>query len=106
MKVKITLYIYEKTTKANAADQLPIYVRFTVNGKRLEFSTNKFVKNSKLSPELSKIKSSSEEIRSRWFQQLRGYPTKIQADEYCNNKVIALHLWKNSQEMTNTFYLN
>lgn len=32
MKAKITLHIYAKTTKANAAGQLPIYIRLTVDG--------------------------------------------------------------------------
>ncbi|WP_306426670.1 hypothetical protein [Flavobacterium psychrophilum] len=31
MKAKITLHIYAKTTKANAAGQLPIYIRLTVD---------------------------------------------------------------------------
>ena len=39
------------------------------------------------------------------FQQLRGRPTVINADEYSNNKEVAQHLWKASQEMTNVFYL-
>ena len=47
MKTKITLHFDAKSTKANAAGQLPIYVRLTVDGKRLEFSTKKFVENSK-----------------------------------------------------------
>ena len=41
MKSKITLHFYAKSTKANAAGLLPIYVRLTVDGKRLEFSTKK-----------------------------------------------------------------
>ncbi|WP_310377935.1 site-specific integrase [Flavobacterium sp.] len=64
MKTKITLHFYAKRTKANAAGQLPIYVRLTVDGKRLEFSTKKFVENSKWSSELSKMKGTTEEARS------------------------------------------
>jgi len=64
MKTKITLHFYAKSTKANAAGQLPIYVRLTVDGKRLEFSTKKFVENSKWSSELSKMKGTTEEARS------------------------------------------
>ena len=56
MKAKITLHIYAKSTKASAAGQLPIFVRLTVDGKRLEFSTKKFVEKSKWSAELSKNK--------------------------------------------------
>ncbi|EKT3956898.1 site-specific integrase [Flavobacterium psychrophilum] len=64
MKTKITLYFYAKSTKGNAAGQLPIYVRLTVDGKRLEFSTKKFVETSKWSSELSKMKGTTEEARS------------------------------------------
>jgi hypothetical protein len=34
MKTKITLHFYAKSTKANAAGLLPIYVRLTVDGNR------------------------------------------------------------------------
>ena len=64
MKTKITLHFYAKSTKANANGLLPIYVRLTVDGKRLEFSTKKFVEKSKWSNELSKMKGTSEEARS------------------------------------------
>jgi site-specific recombinase XerD len=64
MKAKINIHIYAKSTKANAAGQLPIYVRLTVDGKRLEFSTKKFVETSKWSSELSKMKGTTEEARS------------------------------------------
>lgn len=64
MKTKITLHFYAKSTKSNAAGQLPIYVRLTVDGKRLEFSTKKFVETSKWSSELSKMKGTTEEARS------------------------------------------
>jgi hypothetical protein len=39
MKTKITLHFYTKSTKMNADGKLPIYVRLTVNGQRLEFSS-------------------------------------------------------------------
>lgn len=52
-----------KTTKANAAGQLPIYIRSTVDGQRFEFSSKKFIEKSKCSPELFKIKGNSEEAR-------------------------------------------
>ncbi|MFM9987598.1 site-specific integrase [Flavobacterium sp.] len=64
MKTKITLHFYAKSTKANSNGLLPIYVRLTVDGKRLEFSTKKFVEKSKWSSELSKMKGTTEEARS------------------------------------------
>jgi site-specific recombinase XerD len=64
MKAKITLHIYAKTTKANAAGQLPIYIRLTVDGQRFEYSSKKFIEKAKWSPELSKMKGTSEEART------------------------------------------
>ena len=64
MKTKITLHFYAKSTKVNAAGLLPIYIRLTVDGKRLEFSTKKFVEQSKWSSELSKMRGTTEEARS------------------------------------------
>ena len=64
MKTKITLHFYAKKTKANVAGLLPIYIRLTVDGERLEFSSKKFIEKSKWSDELSKMKGSSEEARS------------------------------------------
>jgi site-specific recombinase XerD len=64
MKEKITLHIYAKTTKANAAGKLPIYFRLTVDGQRFEFSSKKFIEKSKWSSELSKMKGSSEQART------------------------------------------
>lgn len=40
------------------------------------------------------------------FQQMRGYPTKVEADEYSNNKDIAKRLWSESEKMTKVFYLS
>lgn len=64
MKTKITLHFYAKKTKANTAGLLPIYIRLTVDGERLEFSSKKFVEKSKWSDDLSKMKGSTEEARS------------------------------------------
>lgn len=64
MKTKITLHFYAKSTKMNADGKLPIYVRLTVNGQRLEFSSKKFIEKSKWSPEMTKMKGQSEEARS------------------------------------------
>ena len=50
MKAKITLHIYAKTTKANAAGQLPIYIRLTVDGQRFEFSSKKIYRKIQMVP--------------------------------------------------------
>ena len=39
------------------------------------------------------------------FQQMRGFPKIIDADEYSNNKEVAKRLWNETEKMTNVFYL-
>lgn len=64
MKEKITLHFYAKSTKANTKGLLPIYVRLTVDGKRLEYSTKKFIDAAKWSQDQGRMKGNSEEARS------------------------------------------
>ncbi|CAM2880208.1 Site-specific recombinase XerD [Flavobacterium succinicans] len=64
MKVKTTLHFYAKATKSNSSGLFPVYVRLTVNGKRLEYSTKKFVDPAKWSSSASRMKGNSEEARS------------------------------------------
>ena len=64
MKAKTTLHFCAKSTKANAKGLFPIYVRLTVDGKRFEYSSKKFIEPSKWPNELSRMKGNSEEARS------------------------------------------
>jgi site-specific recombinase XerD len=64
MKTKVSILFYAKKAKASVNGLLPIYTRITVNGKRIELSTNRFVETSKWSVEAGKMKGSSEEARS------------------------------------------
>jgi NAD(P)-dependent dehydrogenase (short-subunit alcohol dehydrogenase family) len=40
------------------------------------------------------------------FQQMRGYPTKVEADEYSHNKEVTKRLWTESEKMSHVFYLS
>ncbi|MBC8154136.1 MAG: SDR family NAD(P)-dependent oxidoreductase [Bacteroidetes bacterium] len=40
------------------------------------------------------------------FQEMRGYPTRVDSDEYSKDKKVAERLWKASEEMTNSHYLS
>ena len=64
MKTKVSILFYVKKAKAAANGLVPIYTRITINGKRIELSTNRFVEISKWSTEAGKMKGSSEETRS------------------------------------------
>jgi site-specific recombinase XerD len=64
MKTKVSILFYAKKAKAAANGLVPIYTRITVNGKRIELSTNRFVEISKWSTEAGKLRGTSEEARS------------------------------------------
>jgi site-specific recombinase XerD len=64
MKTKVSVLFYAKRAKASVNGLVPIYTRITINGKRIELSTNRFVEISKWSTEAGKMKGSSAEARS------------------------------------------
>lgn len=64
MKAKVSILFYAKKAKANVNGLVPIYTRITVNGKRIELSTNRFIEISKWCTKSNKIKGNSEEARS------------------------------------------
>ena len=64
MKTKVSILFYAKRAKASVNGLVPIYTRITINGKRIELSSNRFVEMSKWSTEAGKMKGNSEEARS------------------------------------------
>lgn len=40
------------------------------------------------------------------FQEMRGYPTKVDSDDYSKDKKVAERLWEASEEMTDCHYLS
>ncbi|RTZ01345.1 site-specific integrase [Flavobacterium sp. RSP49] len=97
MKTKITLHFYAKSTKANAAGLLPIYVRLTVDGNRMEFSTKKFIDSAKWSPEMSKIKGNTENARSlnEYLDLLKSKIFDIQMELIHRNEPLTIEVFKN-----------
>jgi hypothetical protein len=64
MKTKVSILFYAKRVKASVNGLVPIYTRITINGKRIELSTNRFVELPKWSTEAGKMKGNTEEARS------------------------------------------
>ncbi|MBP2284858.1 site-specific recombinase XerD [Flavobacterium sp. CG_23.5] len=97
MKTKITLHFYAKSTKANTSGQLPIYIRLTVDGKRMEFSSKKFIEAAKWSTELSKMKGTSEEARSlnEYLNLMKSKIFDIQMELIHKNELLTLEVFKN-----------
>lgn len=64
MKQDLKLHIYPRSAKANKTGLTPLYVRITINGKRWEFSTKKFIDPRTWDAKNSKIKGNSKEASS------------------------------------------
>ena len=63
MNATISILFYLKRVKVNTQGLALIFQRITINGKRLDNSTGKYVDLSKWSAEMSKMKGNSEEAR-------------------------------------------
>ena len=63
MNATVLILFYIKRTKVNKEGLVPIYARVTIDSKRFEFSTNKFVSPDKWSTQTSKIRGNNEEAR-------------------------------------------
>jgi site-specific recombinase XerD len=64
MNTTVSILFYIKRAKANSQGISPIYVRVTVESKRIEFSSMKYINSEKWSAEGSKVKGGSEEART------------------------------------------
>ncbi|RVT75278.1 site-specific integrase [Flavobacterium sufflavum] len=64
MNTSVSILFYIKRAKTNNLGFCPIYTRVTVNAKRFEFSTNKYINPDKWSSEGNKIKGTTEEART------------------------------------------
>ena len=92
MNATISILFYLKRAKANAQGLAPIFQRITINGRRLDNSTGKFIDPSKWHPEMSKMRGNSEEARliNGHLDNLR---TKILiAEKELNKKDIPVNL--------------
>lgn len=96
MKAKITLHFYAKNSKANTEGLLPIYVRLTVDGIRLEYSTKKFIEKSKWSVELSKMKGNTDQARSinSYLDLIRARILDIQMELIHKNEIVSIDNFK------------
>ncbi|WP_339889762.1 site-specific integrase [uncultured Flavobacterium sp.] len=64
MNTSVSILFYIKRAKVNILGVCPIYARVTINAKRFEFSTNKYISPEKWSSEGTKVKGSNEEART------------------------------------------
>lgn len=63
MKHKMSILFYAKSAKTGKNGLVPIYLRITIDGIRVELSTSKFIEISKWNSIANKMKGTSEEAR-------------------------------------------
>lgn len=97
MKNKIAILFYAKSAKALKNGLLPIYLRITIDGVRIEISTSKYVENSKWSVASGKIKGNSEEARTinSYLDILRNKVYETEKSMINNNQEIFASSFKN-----------
>ena len=64
MNTKLSILFFVKRTKTNVNGLLPIFIRVTVNGERIEFTTKRFTTSEKWSVEGNRMKGTSVESKS------------------------------------------
>ena len=64
MNTTVSVLFYIKRAKVNNDGICPIYTRVTIQTKRFEFSTNKYINPERWSGEWSKVKGTNEEART------------------------------------------
>lgn len=79
MNTTVTTTIFLRANRANAAGKHPIYVRITVNSKRSEFTTKKYVDPIKWDARRMQMKGNTEEARiiNAYLESLKNRITQI-----------------------------
>ncbi len=97
MKNKISILFYAKSVKESKNGLIPIYLRITIDGKRIELSTSKFIEKSKWHSQSGKIKGNSEEARTinSYLDILRNKVYETEKNMINNNIDINSQTFKN-----------
>lgn len=64
MEARLNILFYGKKTAQDSSKKLAIYLRVTINSKRFEVSTQRYVEPAKWSTQAGKVKGVSEKARS------------------------------------------
>src|SRR5580704_15694324 len=87
MENKMCILFYGKKSRKIDENQLPIYLRITIEGKRFEVTTKRYIESSKWSAKAEKAKGNTEEARSLnsyldvLKQKVYGYQKEILKEE-------------------------
>lgn len=97
MNATINVLFYIKRAKINSNGLVPIFIRITVEGKRIDKSTGKYVLPEKWSTENSRLKGNSEEARliNNHLELLRMHVFEIEKQLLIKNETLNFENFKN-----------
>ena len=97
MQTKMSILFYAKRAKTTTVGLVPIYLRITIDGQRLEISTKRYVDSSKWNSESGKMKGNSEEARSlnSYLDITKGSVYDYQKELMQNNLVVNIENMRN-----------
>ena len=98
MKSTFSILFYPKRNDIDSAREAPVYMRVTVNGRRVELSTHRKVKVAKWNHKAGKLSGTKDEIRdfNNYLDALRNKIFDIQQQLLRNGTKITSHAIKNS----------
>lgn len=97
MNATVNVLFYIKRAKINSNGLVPIFIRITVEGKRIDKSTGKYVLPEKWSTETSRLKGNSEETRliNNHLELLRMHVFEIEKQLLIKNQILNFENFKN-----------
>ena len=97
MQTKMSILFYAKRAKTTTNGLVPIYLRITIDGQRLEISTKRYVDPLKWSSEAGKMKGNTEEARNlnSYLDITRGSVYDYQKDLMQNCKLVSIENMRN-----------
>ncbi|MBV2196839.1 MAG: site-specific integrase [Flavobacterium sp.] len=97
MNATINVLFYIKRAKINSNGLVPIFIRITVEGKRIDKSTGKYVLPEKWSTENSRLKGNSEEARliNNHLELLRMHVFEIEKQLLIKKETLNFENFKN-----------
>lgn len=97
MNAKVTILLYAKKAKTSISGLVPIYLRITVDGKRIEMSSKRFIMPEKWSQEQCSMKGNSEEAKSlnAYLDILKGKVYNAQKEIVQEGEMVTAETLKN-----------
>ena len=93
----MSILFYAKSSKCDKNGLVPIYLRITINGIRIEISTSKFIEKSKWNSNAGKIKGLTEEARTinSYLDSIKSKVYETERSMLNNNIEITAQCFKN-----------